>query len=271
MRLKPRLVPKWPKLAWVASMEIGSEDVQVLHGPMVEVSDNWVVEAVWAGSFRAGDFDKTDLVFGTGIRLRDHGVEFVSAGTVFDRLLYCNRRGSWYFSNSLPALLAAAGLSLRDDYLRYSQDARSMQKGLEKRVRVIPTDAEHVISVFYNNLVFDGREVVERPKADTAPPFCSFQDYYDFLVATAAALGENAASPDRKHGVVPLSSISSGYDSAAASVIARHAGCRNTVGRNRCSATRRCGKRTGFLGSNGGRAVGILARSGSFGIPPTGR
>jgi hypothetical protein len=45
----------------------------------------------------------------------------------------------------------------------------------------------------------------------------------------------------------------------------------NPIGRNRCSAMRRCGKGLGFVGSDGGRAVGILARSGSFGIPPTGR
>lgn len=228
-RLKMRVVPDWPKLAWVATCHRGESDLRVLHGPMMEVGNDWIVEAVWAGDFEQGDFDRTDLVFGTGIRVRGQNVVFVSSGTVFDRLLYCRRNGSWYVSNSLPALLATAGLSLRDDYLDYSRDARSIMKGLEDRVRTIPTEAQDVFSVFFNNLVFDGHRLLEVPKVDTAPHFGCFDDYYRFLVSTARTLGENAAAPERTYRVVPLSSISSGYDSSATAVISRHAGCRRTV------------------------------------------
>lgn len=229
MRLSGRPVIEWPKLAWVASFAEGSHEIDILHGPMVEVADEWIAEAVWAGEFTAGDFDQTDLVFGTGIRLRDDKVVFVSCGTVFDRLLYCQRGGSWYFSNSLPALLATAGLNLRDDYTAYSRDARSITRGLDNRFRTIPTDGEDVFSIYYNNLVFDGRGVTEEAKVDTAPHFRCFDDYYDFLVFTARSLGRNAAAPQRRHRVTPLASISSGYDSSATATISRHAGCRDTV------------------------------------------
>lgn len=229
VKLVPTLVPKWAKLAWAARFTEGAHVLRVLHGPMVEVGENWIAEAVWAGDFAAGDFDRTDLVFGTGVRLRDDNFVFVSSGTVFDRLLYCQHNGSWFFSNSLPALLATAGLSLRDDYLDYSRDARSITRGLENRVRTIPTCSDDIFSVFYNNLVFDGRHVQEQPKPDTAPHFRCYQEYYDFLVATARALGENAAAIDRKQHVLPLSSISSGYDSCATATISRYSGCQDAV------------------------------------------
>lgn len=229
MKLVHTVVPKWAKLTWVARLAEGTGDLVVLHGPMVEVADDWVAEAVWAGNFAAGDFDRTDIVFGTGIRVRQDHVVFVSSGTVFDRLVYCHSHDKWFFSNSLPALLAIAGLNLRDDYPDYSRDARSITKGLENRIRTIPTDGEDIISVFFKNLVFDGRCVEEHAKIDTAPHFSDFQTYYDFLVATARVLGESCASPDRQHRVIPLSSISSGYDSCATAAISRFAGCEDTV------------------------------------------
>jgi hypothetical protein len=228
-RLSRTIVPAWPKLAWVASTANGSSEIQVLCGPLVEKGDDWIAEAVWDGDFEKGDFDRTDLVFGTGIRVRDGAAVFVSSGTTFDRLLYCNRGNSWYFSNSLPALLAAAGLRLRNDYLQYAQDSQSIVYGLENRVRTIPTASEDVTSIFFNNLVFDGQRVIEQEKPDAAPPFASFRDYHDYLVAASTRIGANLASSQRRNSVVPLSSISSGYDSCVAAAISRIAGCRQTV------------------------------------------
>ena len=52
----------------------------------MEVCDTWFCEAVWDGDYEAGDFDLTDLVFGSGGRLRDERAIFVSSGTTVDRL-----------------------------------------------------------------------------------------------------------------------------------------------------------------------------------------
>ncbi len=54
MKLIPKLIPDWPKLAWVALIVKDLDEVHVLHGPMVETSDDWIVEAVWAGNFSTG-------------------------------------------------------------------------------------------------------------------------------------------------------------------------------------------------------------------------
>jgi len=229
MRLHNQAVAQWPKLAWTAQITAGSEEVEVLHGRMVETTDRWIVEAAWDKDFTSGDFDETDLVFGTGIRIRKGRAVFVSSGTVFDRLVYCRLDGSLHVSNSLPALLAVTGLDLRDDYPAYSGDVRSIMRGLTARVRTIPTTGPEVTSVFYNNLVWSDGQLREVEKADTAPEFRSYVQYREYLRERAEGIGRNARDPRRRYSVELLSSISSGYDSTATSVIARDAGCDRTV------------------------------------------
>lgn len=225
MRLSPRLVPGWPKLAWVATFASGNEAIEVLHGPMVETAEDWCVEAVWAGEFAEGDFDRTDLVFGTGIRCRDNKVTLVSSGSTVDRLWHAHSSGFWYVSNSLAALLVVARLSLRDDYPDYSWDMRTIDEGLEHCKRCFPTTSEDVHLVYFNNLIWDGLRLEECEKPDPSPTFGTFEDYHGFLVRSMERLGKNLADPARRFGIKTLVSISSGYDSPTAAVLSRHVGC----------------------------------------------
>ena len=77
MDLRPIQIESWPKLAWVARLPLCAKRVDVFHGPMVEVGSDWCVEAVWAGEFEDGDFDRTDLVFGSGVRRRPPALGWV--------------------------------------------------------------------------------------------------------------------------------------------------------------------------------------------------
>ena len=231
MQLKPKVVPDWPKLAWVATFTKGSRQIDVLHGPMVEVADGWVVEAVWAGEFESGNFDRTDLVFGSGVRCRGNRVVFVSAGTAMERLWYCQQDGQWYVSNSLGALSACAGLSLKEDHC-YVNDRKSDFRttwGLESCVRSLPARPVNAKLIWFNNLVYDGEGPREAEKPDSASRFQAFGDYLGFLVEAAQVLKSNLKSPARCHDVIPIATVSSGYDSPAAAVIARHAGCKHAV------------------------------------------
>ena len=229
MRLISHPIDSWPKLAWVARLTPDTDTVVVYHGPRVEVGDEWAVEAVWAGNFAAGDFDRTDLVFGTGVRCRDDRVVFVSSGTVLDRLCYAQQADSWYISNSLPALLAVTGLSLRDDYSKYEQDLSTICLGLGSYNRVIPAGQGEIRLAYFNNLIYDGEGVTETPKPDTAPHFDTFSVYRRYLTETAKSLAANMNDPARRRQVTPLVTVSSGYDASVAGVIAREAGCREAV------------------------------------------
>ena len=222
-----RAVSQWPRLAWVVTFEQGTNEMLLFHGPMVEVSDQWAAEAVWDGEFTRGDFDTTDIVFGSGVRLRDNKVIFVSSGSTLDRIWYF-KSDSWYVSNSLPAILAGAQLSLCDDF-DYTHQFKSICKGLRHHGRSFPTNKGEVYVCYFNNLVYDGTRVTEVEKPDVAPHFASYHDYYEFMLNTAARLGDNIRCPARRHRVEQLSTISSGYDSPASAVIAAQAGCRHTV------------------------------------------
>lgn len=228
-QILPRLVPGWPKLAWVASIQKDRSDIRVLHGPMVELAKNWAAEAVWAGDFGSGDFDRTDLVFGSGIRVRESRVTFVSSGTTIDRLWHTWDGEQGYVSNSLPAILAVAGLSLRSDYSGYVREIATITKGLGGYVTSIPTMDSEIHVTYFNNLVFDGSRITEVAKPDSAPSFACYDDYRGFLIETARLLQGNASSPTRAFPVKALASISSGYDSAAAAVVAKDAGCDQAV------------------------------------------
>jgi hypothetical protein len=230
MRLACRLIPRWPKLAWAARFPKGADEVEVLHGPMVETRPEWCVEAVWAGDFDKGDFDRTDLIFGSGIRCRGDKVVFVTSGTVTDRLWYTHQAGLWVVSNSLPALLAIAHVSLCEDYSGYANDMASVDRaGLRRYVREVPSRPALTRILYFSNLCFDGRDLEAIEKPDVMPPIKTFTDYYAFLTDTAGRLKANLSSPDRRNRIVPLVGVSSGYDSAATAVIARHAGCTRAV------------------------------------------
>jgi hypothetical protein len=236
MQLYTTEIPNWPKLAWVATCMEGSLGIQVLHGPCVEACEAWCVEAVWAGPFADGNFDRTDLVFGTGIRHRQTHVVFVSSGTTLDRLWYCRTAVGWQVSNSLPALLAFGRNRLLESYRRYPQDLGSIANGLGRYAKELPLEHGTAWVTYFHNLVFDGSSLTEVEKPQRASGFKDFDAYYTFLKDTAAKLGTNLRAQERKRKVQPLATISSGYDSATGAAIARAAGCTRVVSFRRARA-----------------------------------
>lgn len=221
-------VSGWPKLTWVAVVELCSTRVSVLHGPCVETSPNWCVEAVWAGDFSEGDFDLTDIVVGTGVRLRDDDVVFVSSGDTLNRLHHFTDAGTVYVSNSLSALLAVADLDLISDY-DYASAMESIQNGLVSYVREVPSTRGPIHLTYFHNLVVTGSTIAQVAKPSSAPPLTDFTTYRDYLFASARSVGKNARAPERRRVITLLATVSSGYDSPATAVLAREAGARAAV------------------------------------------
>jgi hypothetical protein len=223
------LVPNWPKLAWVADFQKGERHIRLRHGPFVEVREDWCLEGVWAGEFERADFDQSEFIFGSGVRIRHSKVFFVTASTMLDRLWYCDLDSRIHVANSLPAILACAGLELDNDYLAYAADIETLTKGVDGYQRQIPAKPCSISILYYRNLFYDGTCLKEVDKPQATPDFASFSDYYDFLRKTSAKLGENLCSSFRRFRVTPIGCLSSGYDSGAATVIAREAGCRSAA------------------------------------------
>lgn len=215
----------------MASVDPEREEVSVYRGRLVEANTNWLCEAVWTGEFDAGNFDRTPLVFGSGIRLRKHSVNFVSAGSTVDRLwVWTSTDGDQtLISNSLVTVLSGADVRPRTDHRQYHADLQSVVNGLQAYRRTLPVTEGKLEVVYFDNLVWDGAKLsrIEKPRLERT--FSSYGDYRTFLSETAQALSANARSTARQEAVRLLTTISSGYDSPAVSVIAREMGCNQAV------------------------------------------
>jgi hypothetical protein len=223
-RLRFVLVPDWPMLAWLARCEPGGGAVTVFHGARVETADDWFCEAAWAGEYEAGGFDLTDIVAGSGGRVRDGRLTFVSSGSTVDRLHSFEARGATWVSNSLACLLAATGARIDPTSGKYFWIFRTVVGGLAKYRREFPTSGGDVRLTYFDNLEWDGRRLSVRRKPGGPRDFSTFERYAAFLDESMRAVGENAAARERQHRYELMSTASSGYDSSTITVLARRAG-----------------------------------------------
>ncbi len=229
MEIEYEPIDGWPPLAWIAVCDRASGRVRVRHGQSVETRHDWFCEAVWAGEFGSGDFDRTDLIAGSGARLRDGRLVFVSSGTTVDRLQSMETSEGVLVSNSLPCLMEAADATVDPRYPNYYEDFRTITEGLEGYKRHLETSRGAVTLTYFRNLVWDGvsLSVVDKPHAERG--FDGFETYRAFLVDTIERLGRNMAAPERHTRFRPLGTASSGYDSLAVAVLARHAGLEEVI------------------------------------------
>ncbi len=223
-RIAYTAVPDWPPLAWLARCRSGHPTVDVLHGPRVEVNRDWFVEAVWADRYAAAAFDHTDLVFGSGGRLRNGTLTFVSAGTTDDRLQFLRSGEETWVSNSLPCLLTAVDGVPDPTSPAYYNAFKSIIRGIRQYQREIPTSAGPARLVYFDNLAWDGRELREVEKPAPTRDFGTFEKYRDFLRSSLRLLTENLSAPERRFPYRWLGTMSSGYDSLTTAILAKPMG-----------------------------------------------
>ncbi|MEN8763340.1 MAG: hypothetical protein ABF290_12985, partial [Thiogranum sp.] len=226
MRFQFKVLPDWPALSWVAECSNHESVIIVYCGSKVETgNDQWFCEAVWVGEYAAGDFDQTDIVAGSGARIRDDKVMFVSPGSTVDRLQFLQHDDCIRISNSLCALLVMAEGSVDSTYYYHQRDMGSIILGLHQYKKTISTTAGPVRLVYLHNIEWDGLElrIVEKPGG--VRDFSTFAKYYDFLDLSMKKLAKNSADNGRKHSLKLLCPLSNGYDSPTVAVLAKRAGC----------------------------------------------
>ena len=218
------LEEEWPKLAWIAECVKSDSVIHVRHGSQVEARESWFCEAVWDGEFEAGRFDQTDLVFGSGGRLREEQVVFVSSGSTVDRLQFLELEYKVLISNSLPCLLAVSGIKVDHTYGRFQEFFQSIMKGIDSYEKRLPVLSGRLELTYFRNLVWDGRHLEEEDKPEFLRDFSSFSRYRGFLNASVAKIGDNMSAAARNHRYEMVGGLSSGYDSTTVAVVAHEAG-----------------------------------------------
>ena len=219
----------WPPLAWPASCRPGSSTVHVWHGEQVEARSSWFCEAVWDRPYDEGDFDETDLVFGSGARARDGRLTFVSSGSTVDRLQSLARTDATFVSNSLICLIAATGASVDPTYPSYPEDFETVIKGIDAYKRQLPTSAGSVELTYFHDLTWTGEDLVRTEKPSPVRDFSSFERYRAFLDSSLERIATNLSAPSRARPYEMIGTLSSGYDSPMVATLAREAGSQEVI------------------------------------------
>ncbi len=213
MSFRYRSTPSWPPLAWCARCGDASGGIDVFHGANVETSTDWFCEAVWDQPYENGDFDLTDIVFGSGGRIRDGHIRFVTSGSTVDRLHSLTTGTVTTISNSLPCILAVSGARLPLEYSGYFDDFESIQYGLRRYMPFVHTSMGPVRLTYFHNLLLTSNGVEVDEKRRIVRDFSSFSRYRECIDNAIGSIAANMASTSRSRTYSMLGTISTGYDS----------------------------------------------------------
>ncbi len=222
-----------PPLAWLLRIRKGEPAPQLLCGSRVEVREEFFFEGAWAGPFEDGGLVDTDICMGSGARVVDGEVIVAAPTHALERIQYVRSETEVLVSNSLPFLLAATGDDVDVKYPFYFRDLMTRNVGLNQGAQTIPTLRGGAIHLYsHDNLVIDTDLNVSRQARPMPPRFGDYEAYTGYLRDGMHALADNANDENRgprAHRYPLMTTISSGYDSAACSVLARDAGCTEAV------------------------------------------
>jgi hypothetical protein len=227
-------IAKLPKLAWLASLELGGGDLSIFHGSAVECHDRWMVEGVWDGDFGRGDFHRSENFFGSGIRVDGNRAYFAPSSALVDRLFYCLCKKNMLVSNSLVLLLAFTGAKL-DSSHDYMIESKAILKGIKhykKDFPVLHPDIERFYQLYYENIVVENGRISFELRS-SIHDIDSFEQYYSMLNEILIRLKHNYESPIRRIQLDAFITMSSGYDSPAVSCLAK------TLGVTTCFTSKR--------------------------------
>lgn len=209
-----------PPLGWIAQIDRETMRLRVTHGKHVETGPNFLVEGVWTGPFVDGRLDLADGVFGSGIVAHETRWIFVSSCSTTDYLYLGEGPGaSLSVSNSLSLLLAHLDRRLDPSHPHYDRINESILLGISSYESCIPTTAEPVRRIMYQNLEVkqEGWNLIDKPMPPEFPDFAAYRGYLD---RAYSELQENARDQHRSHRVSTLTTQSRGYDSTAVNAVA---------------------------------------------------
>jgi len=219
-----RLEPDLPKLGWIAKVD-PSNKVTVWHGPKVECHEEWMVEGVWDGDFRSGNFHDSTVFFGTGIRIKEDKIYVCSSITNQIRIIYCIMDTEILVSNSLILMLAFTGAEI-DEKHDYESECTSVLRGTksyDRRFRVKHRAIDCFYQVFYENVILSHGNISFETRIKYSD-ITSYEDYISRVGIILKNVSDNYRSQARRCRVFPFVMLSSGYDSTAVACLTKNIG-----------------------------------------------
>jgi hypothetical protein len=216
-----------PPLAFAAEIVAGRPQVSAICGEAVELDDHGLIAGAWTGSFEEHAIEQAESSIGTALRITPAGLLAVVGTTSSVQLCFCRVGSRLIVSNILALALAAADDRLVASHPFYPQDLCTFMLGSDRYKHTVPTERGQ-LSIFYGSMMILSDGTLREAAAAAEPPhFADFDAYRTYLVTQAESILANAADPARRRRYRPIVALSGGYDSPAAAVIARDAGCRD--------------------------------------------
>ena len=225
-----------PPLAWICRVKNGL--YHFIAGSKVETSQRMLVEGVWDGDFSKSRLEKSQHVFGSGAVFKRGRVIFIPPKHCMELLyvLYDKRAGASYVSNSLCYILESARIDLDGDFFRVMSsllqetDNAATRRGIDRYDQIIVDDTDYALyrMIFYNFSV-DSLGNIQLYRLFPKSYFRGYRQYRRFLSRKISEIFANASSTGRRETFSPVTTITRGYDSPAASVLARENGCNEAL------------------------------------------
>ena len=222
---------KLPRLAWCARLGKNADVIEVLHGSWVETGETGFFEGAWDDEFETFRFDDAQMAVGSGARLTTDGIVFVSPGHSLEWIQSLRIEDELLISNSLPFLLMQARDGLDFGHPFYLFDfLNRYRQGLAVHTKTIPTAQQRQVQIHDGcNLLVNTDLTVQRLEKPHPSPPGNYHEYVQLLQETLNRVSANAQDRQRQRHYPPVTTISTGYDSTAISVLASQSGCREAL------------------------------------------
>lgn len=235
MHLYMELAPTLPPLAWVATVNRGSEDVRVQHGSQVEVEDDWFAEAVWDGTFDRDGLLVARNIFGSAGARVDNGLQVFASTALVDRIITAESTDSIVVSNSFALILAATGAELDPDY-DYDAEWQAILSGVDEyddTIR-IPNTVWRFRQHYYGTVTIEPDQLtITRQRYPNAFAPETFSDIESELRKVTEAVARNARDSRRIAPMTMTTTLSSGYDSTGTAALAASVGAKTAFTRTK--------------------------------------
>lgn len=208
-----------PPLAWLLDFSKGFGNVELYHGRHVDVFADRFFEGAWDGDFAAGDFPDAANVFGSGVAIGVDSMTLVPPSHTLESLVVC----AGVASNSLAFLWAYLPLEETPVDWRSGELFASILLGIDRPRALHTRRGALKLACHHNATVTAAGALLSVPKR-LPPSFADYHAYRAYLLETVEKVAANAADGARRRRYAPITTLSSGYDSAACAVLARHLG-----------------------------------------------
>ncbi len=221
-----------PRLNWRATFGAGAPCI-IECGEGVEIIGDSVFEGVWDSDFTAFEFDRSNHVYGSGVRVTEDAIILTPPSHPREAIfLVRNKRsGRVVASNSVLSCLATLEDGIRAEVIaRFAPISspafdRLTRAGVFEFDPVLHEDGDVLIAcITHNNLILRNGQPSEIGLKCGAEKFSDFASYRGFLAGTLSRILRNGASEERRSPLAGLCTISSGYDSTAVSALCAEAG-----------------------------------------------